>query len=77
MPEQRHKSSPVIHQIIKGFTAALPAETQQVQTQPIREELVGRQVFKSPHLLQNQSQRQQHRPPSEGTSGLTWVKFMS
>lgn len=77
MPEQRHKISSVIHQIIEGFTAALPAETQQVPAQPIREELVGRQVFESPHLLQNENERRQHRPPSEGTSGLTRVKFMS
>lgn len=75
LPEHRQTFTPVIQQIIKGFTAVLPAEPLQVQAQPIREELVGRQVFKSPHLLENQNRRQQQRPPPEVTSGLTCVKF--
>lgn len=29
---------------------SLPAEPEQVHAEPIREELVGRQVVKSPHL---------------------------
>lgn len=75
LPEHRHTFTPVIQQIIKGFTDVLPAEPRQVQAQPIREELVGRQAFKSPHLLENQNQRQQPRPSPEVTSGLTCVKF--
>lgn len=61
LPEQEHKPRPVIHQIIKALTGVSPVETQQVQAQPIREELVGRQVLKSPHLSQKQNHGQQRR----------------
>lgn len=75
LPEHRHTFTPVIQQIIKGFTDVLPAEPLQVQAQPIREELVGRQVFERPHLLENQNRRQQQRPPPGVASGLTCVKL--
>lgn len=58
LPEQEHTPRCLIHQIIKALPGVLPVETQQVQAQPIREELVGRQVLKSPHLSQKQNRRQ-------------------
>lgn len=75
LPEHRHTFTPVMQQVIKGFTEALPAEPLQVQAQPIREELVGRQVFKGPHLFEDQKHRQRQTPPPQVASGLTCVKF--